>query len=411
MGICSITTSMDAQKYERTAKNIKDNPTKKGPNLSVNLPFYTRNGNTTHFNLGLMSNIYRLEGCGLNLLSGTVRNDMNGLQISGLTNITQNNAVGLQISGISNIAGDNSYGCMLSGLMNISNDMFSGVQIAGISNITGDNTRGVNLAGIMNLTSGNVYGLQLAAVGNVGVRVKGLQLAGISNNAIQNLTGMQLCGAANIAVKADKALQLSGITNICQGEFKGVQLAPGNYAGSVRGVQIGLLNLCTGKVEGVQIGVINHSKDSTAHKVGLVNITPSTRIQLLFYGGNMSKTNVAVRFKNRFTYTAMGFGTHYLDLNDKFSGCLFYRAGFFHQLLPKLELSGDFGYFHIENFENEDATTPERMYSLQGRVNIEYRLRKKLHLFASTGYSITRYYNRNKVYEKKPIFEAGVILF
>lgn len=175
LGLCFAPTTMDAQNNERAAEKTKDGPTLKGPNLSVNLPFSTRNGNTTHCNLGLMSNIYRLEGWGLNLLSGTVRDDLNGVQISGLTNITQNNAIGLQISGISNIAGDNSYGCMLSGLMNISNDKFSGVQIAGISNITGDNTRGVNLAGIMNLTGGNVYGLQLAAVGNVGVRVKGLQ--------------------------------------------------------------------------------------------------------------------------------------------------------------------------------------------------------------------------------------------
>ena len=57
-----------------------------------------------------------------------------------------------------------------------------------------------------------------------------------------------------------------------------------------------------------------------------------------------------------------------------FSGCVFYRAGLYYPIASKLELSGDLGYFHIENFENEDAETPERMYSLQARINLEYKI-------------------------------------
>ena len=82
-----------------------------------------------------------------------------------------------------------------------------------------------------------------------------------------------------------------------------------------------------GNVKGIQIGIINHSKDTTAHKLGLVNITPKTRIQMMLFAGNTSKLNAAVRFKNRRSYTMLGIGTHYLDLNDKFSGCVFYRTG------------------------------------------------------------------------------------
>mgnify|MGYP000585666041 FL=1 len=37
----------------------------------------------------------------------------------------------------------------------------------------------------------------------------------------------------------------------------------------------------------------------------------------MLFGGNTSKMNAAVRFKNRTTYTLLGIGTHYLDLNDK----------------------------------------------------------------------------------------------
>ena len=194
-------------------------------------------------------------------------------------------------------------------------------------------------------------------------------------------------------------------------KLRGVQFAPGNYAGEVSGAQIGLLNLCGGNVKGIQIGIINHSKDTTAHKLGLVNITPKTRIQMMLFAGNTSKLNAAVRFKNRRSYTMLGIGTHYLDLNDKFSGCVFYRAGLYYPIASKLELSGDLGYFHIENFENEDAETPERMYSLQARINLEYKFKSRISFFASGGYGMTRYYDKNKFYEKKPIFEAGVILF
>ncbi len=254
-------------------------------------------------------------------------------------------------------------------------------------------------------------GVQIGGLSNVAHDVKGLQLSAISNISAGAVTGVQLSAITNIAVRNDRALQLSGLANVCTREMKGVQIAYGNYAGEVNGLQLGLFNMCGGDVRGIQIGLVNYSKDSTAHKLGLVSITPSTRIQMMAFGGNTSKTNLAVRFKNRRTYTIMGVGTHYLDLNDKFSGCLFYRAGAYLSLAPKWELSGDLGFFHIENFENESQETPERMYSLQARINVEYKLRSRLSLFASAGYGITRHYDEDRNFERKPIIEAGIILF
>ena len=54
----------------------------------------------------------------------------------------------------------------------------------------------------------------------------------------------------------------------------------------------------------------------------------------------------------------LGIGTHYLDLNDKFSGCVFYRAGLYYPIASKLELSGDLGYFHIGNFHGRYEFVP-----------------------------------------------------
>ncbi len=270
---------------------------------------------------------------------------------------------------------------------------------------------GVSVNAIYNIVQDDMRGVQIGGLANVAHDVRGMQLSAISNMVAGGVTGLQLSAITNIAVSNDRALQLSGLANVCTREMKGVQIAYGNYAGEVDGLQLGLFNMCGGEVRGIQIGLVNYSKDSTAHKLGLVSITPSTRIQMMAFAGNTSKTNFAVRFKNRHTYTIMGIGTHYIDLNDKFSGCLFYRAGAYFTLAPKWELSGDLGFFHIENFENEDQKTPERMYSLQARINIEYKLRSRLSLFASGGYGMTRHYDKNKFYERKPIFEAGIVLF
>lgn len=451
LGYCAgFSTPAIAQKKDKL---------KKAPNISVNISTKKDSIKTTYFNLGLLTNIYRMEGVGINAISSVVQKDMNGFQISGLASITGNNASGIQLGGIANVAGNNANGIMLSGLMNVAGNKGNGVQISGLGNVAGQNSRGltigglINLAGneaqglqiagmaniagkrqngvalsalsnvagegtkggqvsgILNISGGEVEGAQVAAIGNVGVDVNGMQFSAISNIAAGEIKGLQFCGAVNIAVKTENALQFAGLTNVCQGKLRGIQFAPGNFAGEVSGAQIGLLNLCGGNVKGIQIGIINHSKDTTAHKIGLVNINPKTRIQMMMFAGNTSKLNAAVRFKNRCIYTMLGVGTHFLDLNDKFSGCVFYRTGLYYPIAKNLEISGDLGYFHVENFRNEDDETPERMYSLQARVNLEYHIKSKLGLFVSGGYGMTRYYDKNKFYEKKPIIEFGIILF
>ena len=432
---------------------------KKGANISLNIKSNKDSLESSLFNIGLLSNIYNLKGVGINVISSVVKNNMNGLQVSGLVSIAGNRANGFQFGGLANVAGNSANGLMVSGLinvagnetkgvqfsllgniagnvanglavgglMNVAGNEMRGIQIGGLANISGKTQKGVAIAGlmnvvaeemkggqlsaIMNISGVNAKGAQISAVSNVGVNLNGMQFSALSNIAAGQMKGFQMCGAVNIAVETNRAFQLSGITNIAQSKMNGVQFAPGNYAGEMKGVQIGILNLAEGSAKGLQIGIINHSKDSTLHKIGLVNITPKTRIQLMAFTGNTSKINLAVRFKNRRTYSILGIGTHYLGLDDKFSGAMFYRTGLHYQLARKLEISGDLGYYHIESFENEDSNTPKRMYSLQGRVNLEYQIRRKFSIFASGGYGIMRYYDQNKFFDKKPIIALGVILF
>lgn len=431
---CMIANSVSSQETEQF---------KKIPNLSLCLTTEKNRIKRSHFNFGLLSNVSQLQGSGINLFSGIVQNDLTGLQVSTLGNITGSNSTGIQVSAIANIIGGNSYGTLINGLVNITDKQVYGLQIAGLGNISGEETYGLTIGGLINVTGKKQYGvtisgltnmndegmdglqvsgimnicgkesrgIQIAGINNVSSSIKGIQFSAINNIVSKELCGIQLSGVVNIATHSCRAFQISGITNICPETIRGAQLAVSNYAGGINGVQLGLLNLCGGKVKGVQIGIINHSKDTTARKIGLVNLTPKTHIQAMTFGGNTSKFNLGIRFKNQLIYTLLGFGTHYLDLNEKFSGSLFYRAGLYFPIMPKLELSGDLGFFHVENFQNSNTENPDRLYSLQARINLEYQITSKLGLFASGGYATTHYYKGSSPYKRNAIIEAGIVLF
>ncbi|MBP3714701.1 MAG: hypothetical protein J6J09_05190 [Phocaeicola sp.] len=434
------------------------NKLSKIPNISLNATGTREHSSISYLNIGLMTNVPFQRGIGINVFSSVVQQKMTGLQLSGLGNIVVYEANGIQIAGVVNASRDNSNGLHIAGLMNVAGNKLRGLHIstfgnvggrylngisigglinmtggtaraleigglanfvgerqygmaiAGLMNVSGDGLSGMQTAGLLNISGNETKGVQIAGVGNISVNSHGLQIAGLSNVATDMLKGVQIAGVTNIAVQGQNAFQISSIANIAQQGMKGVQLGVANYAGNLTGAQVGILNLCGGDVKGVQIGVINHSKDTTALKIGLVNVNPSTRIQVLTYGGNLSKFNLAVRFRNHSLYTMLGFGTHFLGLNEKFSGTLFYRAGTIYDLTQKLSISGDIGFYHIESFENENTEIPERMYSLQPRLNIEYAISKKFGLFLSGGYSWTRHYDKNKSFGNKALLEFGVTL-
>lgn len=418
LGVCAFfPPSLTATEKDSNRKDI---------NWSIHIDKNQDQIKTTLFNLGVISNLNIQKGLGVNLLYSAIHEQMYGLQLSGVLGYAQN-ADGVQVGGLANFTKNNASGLMLSGLMNASGGMARGFQFAGITNISGKNMDGLALAGLMNVSTDTMNGVQLSTLlnasgrelngvqlsllSNVGARITGVQSSFISNIAAEQMNGLQFAGVANIAYTLDRGMQFSSLANVCLDNMNGVQMALGNYAENVEGTQIGLLNLSTGKVNGWQVGIVNHSKDTTAHKIGLVNVTPKTKIQAMIFGSNTSKINIAVRFKNRTNYSILGVGTHYLDLNDDFSGCLFYRTGLYFPIRKRFEISGDVGYFHIENFEDENVNVPDRMYSIQGRLNLSYRLLPKLSLFASTGYAMTRYYKKNKLFENKGIIEGGIILF
>ena len=236
----------------------------------------------------------------------------------------------------------------------------------------------------------------------------GLQLSGVSNTSAEKFNGLQLSAVSNITRGMDHGLQLSGLLNVSSAMMRGWQMGAVNYADSLNGAQVGVFNVARKHPRGWQVGLVNVSYDSIGHKVGLVNINPTTRIDLMVYGGSSTKANLALRYRNLSTYNIIGVGTHFMGLDSKFSGALFYRLGQFWQLSPKWSLSGDVGFYHVETFQKHSNDAPERLYSLQARLNADYQINRTIGAFASVGWGLTRYYDRNETYRNRPLVELGL---
>ena len=306
-------------------------------------------------------------------------------------------------------------------------DTLRGVQIGLVSGLTRREMRGVNIGLLMASSRGKSYGVQigtlmgsvngsmrgvqLSGVSNIAKQANGLQIAGLTNACTSPMRGVQLSGITNIAMGVKRGVQISLAANVCSSYMRGVQAAVYNYADTLNGWQIGFFNVCSTHPRGIQLGFINYSRDTTAsHKIGLVNINPRTRIDFMAFGGNSSKMNMAVRFRNRSTYNIFGMGTHYLGFDEDFSGAVFYRLGQYFTLSDKLTLSGDMGYFHVETFQKNSSEKPQRLFSLQARVNADYQFGRVLGGFASVGFGDTRYYRRAREYRHKMIFEMGLTM-
>ncbi|NLZ73150.1 MAG: hypothetical protein GX905_04945 [Bacteroidales bacterium] len=307
---------------------------------------------------------------------------MYGIQLAGFVNQAALNAYGLQLSSLSNITAGDFSGVGITGFLNLMAGDSKGITISGLTNVNGSSHYGLNMAGLLNITGNKGVGVDIAGLGNVSAG----EHRGVMISVLSNVTGESLYG-----------IQIAGLMNINAVDMHGVQISPFNVTVKGKGLQLGLVNFYAEDFKGLQLG--------------LVNANPSTKVQWMIYGGSSTKINTAARFKNDLFYTILGVGTHYLDFKDKFSGALFYRAGLGFPIYKNLSLSGDLGYQHIETFKNKNEGFPKRLYALEARLNLEYRLNDDFALFATGGFSHSRHYNKSQMYKNRAIIEAGIILF
>jgi len=83
--------------------------------------------------------------------------------------------------------------------------------LSGITSIVKQDAQGVMISGISNHVGGSMQGFQLAGIMNSAKNSKGVQLAGLINNAHD--AGTQVAGLINIAKKV-KGIQLAALINI-----------------------------------------------------------------------------------------------------------------------------------------------------------------------------------------------------
>ena len=271
-----------------------------------------------------------------------------------------------------------------------------------------DTTHVTNMSIGLTSHTDSLKGAQINFLSNYARNIQGLQLSGFSNISSSPMQGVQLSGITNISMGVKSGMQLAGVLNVSSGLMSGMQLGTYNYAEELNGLQFGVFNVTTSHPKGWQVGVVNYTKDTGGHKIGLVNVNPTTTIDLMVYGGTSTKLNGAVRFRNKSTYNIIGMGTHYMGFDEKFSGTLFYRLGQYFPVTPKLTLSGDLGYYHIETFKKNSDDGPSRLFSLQARVNADYQVTPNMGVFASVGYGDTRYYYHEQKYRSRFLAEAGL---
>lgn len=354
-----------------------------GINLSIWKNISTQRFDTigsTWMNVGIFSSINNLNGFGVNILGSNTNKNVEGVQIAGISNLVGNDVRGMQFAGITNIVGNDMKGVNFSGLVGITGSKMQGISFSGLTNIVGNDSKGVMLGGVLNISGNNV---------------KGVQIAGLSNICGTNLTGLALSGLLNVTGNNMKGIQLSGLGNITGGEMTGAQIGAANVAVRAKGVQIGLFNYYKEKIDGIQLG--------------LVNANPNTRIQMMVSGGIGSGISTGVRFLNNSTYSIIGIGSYSLGFQHRHAASIFYRAGMYTYFLPRVILSIDGGFGHVETFADNRSQYPKRLYQLQGRASIEYKATERFGLFISGGYGSNLHYGGTKAHCYGPIFEIGTV--
>lgn len=282
-----------------------------------------------------------------------------------------------------------------------------GFSAAGLLNANLGSSDGVQASAILSLVAGRMRGLQLGMV-NASHYQHGIQIGLLSNISVKPLRGVQVVGLTNVARGMNGGVQI-GMLNINSGIQDGFQFGTYNYADTLRGFQFGLLNVADRNPKGYQIGIVNMTSDRDSRHLGLININPNTRIQFFSSVGNYDKLNFGVRFRNRSTYYILNLGSFHSGLGtQRYSGSIGYRIGQYLKLSPKLSISSDIGFSHIETFREATSAHPERLYSFQWHLNADYEFNRWIGAFVSTGYGQTRWYNHHRKFRDKPLVEAGL---
>ncbi len=259
-----------------------------------------------------------------------------------------------------------------------------GLELAGIFNIDKKNVQYVQIAGIFNVVGGKVNGVQLAGIhNNVLDSFKGVQVSGYSNLVKKNLQGVQASGAYNVIWGSMNGVQVTGSINIVKDSVHGVQLgAVGNIARKeMRGLQVGTIFNYAGHMKGVQIGLINIADTSSGYSIGFVNIVRKGYHKLSVSTDEVLNLNVAYKSGNKKLYSILLAGANISSTQKAYA--FGYGIGREFTLTPAKSITAE---FIQETLYLGDWTHLRTLYRIEPSFN--WKLNKTFTLFAGPVFTV-----------------------
>lgn len=242
-----------------------------------------------------------------------------------------------------------------------------GIEMAGVFNMNKKSVEHVQLAGAFNIVGGSVRGVQAAGAHNMVLdSVRGVQLAGAYNRVKGSVSGVQAAGGAGIVGGDLTGLQLSGAINRTRGFVKGLQLSGGiNYAGYLRGVQVGAVNI---------------ADSSAGYSLGLVNIIRKNGyLRISLFTNESFRTNLAFKSGTSKLYAILQGGM--TPGPQKLYAC---GAGLGKEVPLKHGLSLQPEFIFQEVYQGNSSFN-NHLYRLN--IQLNYRFGKAFHVFAGPSFN------------------------
>jgi len=161
------------------------------------------------------------------------------------------------------------YGLDIGGLAAVTRDDMAGLQASGLFNFGCKDVYGIRATLGLNMCAGTVYG---ADFGLIGFRntLKGLDIHFLGS-ASRNVSGLAIGGLANVVSGQSYGCTIAGVANVAKVAY-GMQLAlVYNMTDELHGCQIALVNYADYCPNGFQVGLVNIIRSNQIKFLPIVN--------------------------------------------------------------------------------------------------------------------------------------------
>lgn len=218
--------------------------------------------------------------------------------------------------------------------------------------------------------NGGLNGLELGGLANYNNGdVNGVQLAGMTNINRGTINGLMWSGALNLTIGDARGAQISDV-NVAVGYFKGFQGGVINYAGRLRGVQVGLINIV--------------GEDNGALPIGLINVVKGGYYALEISTSEILHTQLNYKMGVEHFYTIFKLGSSRYENDPVYSVGLGFGSMF--SLAEKHKIAMDLSFSNIAFDEEWNADE-----NFLTRLDFSYRYRLGEHLSLFAGPSLNLY--------------------